>query len=65
MLDKVAQRWRFDGPVQLVAGIDVAARTVDPGDFLAFVGGRLADRYVAGPESLRARLAALDTRARP
>jgi hypothetical protein len=61
MLDKVAQRWRFDGPVQLVAGIDVAARTVDPGDFLAFVGGRLADRYVAGPESLRARLAALDT----
>ncbi len=60
MLDKVAQRWRFDGPVQLVAGIDVAARTVDPGDFLAFVGGRLANRYVAGPESLRARLEALD-----
>jgi hypothetical protein len=60
MLDKVAQRWRFDGPVQLVAGIDVAARTVDPGDFLAFVGGRLAGRYVAGPDSLRARLAALD-----
>jgi hypothetical protein len=60
MLDKVAQRWRFDGPVQLVAGIDVAARTVDPGDFLAFVGGRLANRYVAGPESLRERLGALD-----
>ena len=60
MLDKVAQRWRFDGPVQLVAGIDVAARTVDPGDFLAFVGGRLADRYVVGPESLRARLETLD-----
>ena len=60
MLDKVAQRWRFDGPVQLVAGIDVAARTVDPGDFLAFVGGRLANRYVVGPESLRARLATLD-----
>jgi hypothetical protein len=60
MVDKVAQRWRFDGPVQLVAGIDVAARTVDPGDFLAFVGGRLANRYVVGPESLRARLATLD-----
>jgi hypothetical protein len=60
MLDRVAQRWRFDGPVQLVAGIDVAARTVDPGDFLAFVGGRLAGRYVVGPESLRARLATLD-----
>jgi hypothetical protein len=60
MLDKVAQRWRFEGPVQLVAGIDVAARTVDPGDFLAFVGGRLANRYVVGPESLHARLQALD-----
>ena len=29
LLDRVAQRWRFDGPVQLVAGIDLATRTVD------------------------------------
>ena len=60
LLDRVAQRWRFDGPVQLVAGVDLATRTVDPGDFLAFIGGRLADQYVAGPEAVRARLEALD-----
>ena len=60
LLDRVAQRWRFDGPVQLVAGVDLATRTVDPGDFLAFIGGRLADQYVAGPEAVHARLEALD-----
>ena len=48
------------GPSSSSPAIDVAARTVDPGDFLAFVGGRLADQYVAGPEAVRARLAALD-----
>jgi hypothetical protein len=60
LLDRVVQRWRFDGPVQLVAGVDLATRTVDPGDYLAFIGGRLADQYVAGPEAVRARLEALD-----
>ncbi len=60
LVDRVAQRWRFDGPVQLVAGIDLATRTVAAGDLLAFLGGRLAEQYVAGPEAVRARVEALD-----
>jgi hypothetical protein len=47
LFDRVAQQWRFHGPVQLIAGVDLAMRTVDPGDMLAFVGGRLDERYVA------------------
>jgi hypothetical protein len=47
LFDRVAQQWRFHGPVQLIAGVDLAMRVVDPGDMLAFVGGRLDERYVA------------------
>ena len=60
LFDHVAQRWRFRGPVQLVAGLDLARRAVDPDDMLAFVNGRLGDRYVAAPAELPGRLAAID-----
>jgi hypothetical protein len=60
LFDHVAQRWRFRGPVQLVAGLDLATRAVDPGDMLAFVNGRLADQYVAAATDLPGRLAAID-----
>jgi hypothetical protein len=60
LFDRVAQEWRFHGPVQLIAGVDLAMRTVDPGDVLAFVNGRLADRYVAAPGEVEERLGRLD-----
>jgi hypothetical protein len=60
LFDRVAQRWRFHGPVQLIAGVDLATRTADPGDVLAFVNGRLADSYVASAEDIPRRLARLD-----
>ncbi len=44
LFDRVAQQWRFHGPVQLIAGIDLITRSVDPGDVLSFIGGRLADQ---------------------
>ena len=45
LFDRVAQAWRFHGPVQLIAGVDLAMRTVDPGDVLALLNGRLAELY--------------------
>lgn len=60
LFDRVAQTWRFHGPVQLIAGVDLAMRTADPGDMLAFVNGRLADRYVATPGEVGERLGRLD-----
>jgi hypothetical protein len=60
LFDRVAERWRLWGPVQLIAGVDLAARTADPGDMLMFVGGRLADQYVAAADDAPARIARLD-----
>jgi hypothetical protein len=60
LFDRVAQRWRFHGPVQLIAGIDLATRTIDPGDILAFLRGGLAEQYVARPSEVAERIARLD-----
>ena len=65
LFDRVAQMWRFHGPVQLIAGVDLAMRTADPGDLLALLNGRLAEVYVRTPEDVSDRLARLDLRPDP
>ena len=65
LFDRVAQAWRFHGPVQLIAGVDLAMRTVDPGDLLALLNGRLAELYVTAPQDLPQRLDRLDLRPDP
>lgn len=60
LFDRVAQAWRFHGPVQLIAGVDLAMRTVDPGDVLAMLDGRLAELYVRAPGDVAERLDRLD-----
>ena len=46
LFDRVAARWRWLGPVTMIAAPDVVARTVDPSDFLEFATGRLHARFV-------------------
>ena len=65
LFDYLAQHWRFRGPVQLIAGADLAMRTVDPGDVLAFVSGRLRNQYVASADDVPARIERLDMRPDP
>ena len=65
LFDRIAQRWRFRGPVQLIAGVDLAGRTIDPSETLAFISGRLRDRYVATVESIPSHLAGLAARIDP
>ena len=65
LFDRVAQTWRLQGPVQLIAGVDLAMRTADPGDMLAFLDGRLAEAYVRTPQEVEERLARLDFRPDP
>jgi hypothetical protein len=60
LFDRVAQQWRFHGPVQLIAGVDLAMRTVDPGDMLAFISGNLEARYVATVDDVGPRVSGLD-----
>ena len=65
LFDFIARQWRFRGPVQLIAGADLAMRTVDPGDVLAFVSGRLRNQYVASADEVPGRIARLDMRPDP
>ena len=65
LFDRVAEQWRFHGPVQLIAGVDLAMRTVDPGDMLAFVGGRLDERYVASADEAGRHVNELDMQRDP
>lgn len=60
LFDRVAARWRLFGPVTVIAAPDVVARTVDPGDFLSFVTGRISDSFIQSQADLDARLASLD-----
>ena len=60
LFDQLARRWRFYGPVQLIAGADLAMRTADPGDVLSFVEGRLRDLYVTSAADIDARIGGLD-----
>ena len=65
LFDRVAQTWRLQGPVQLIAGVDLAMRTADPGDMLALLDGRLAEAYVRTPEEVGERLTRLDLQPDP
>lgn len=65
LFDRIVARWRWFGPVTLIAAPDVLARTVDPGDFLQFASGRIAATFVTGAEDLQRRLELLDTQPDP
>jgi hypothetical protein len=60
LFDRVASRWRLLGPVTTIAAPDVTARTIDPGDYLRWLTGRIDDLFVTSRASLDAKLARLD-----
>jgi hypothetical protein len=60
LFDRVAGRWRWLGPVTMIAAPDVVARTVDPGDFLEFATGRMHARFVKTAADLDEHLQHLD-----
>lgn len=65
LFDRIAARWRLLGPVTMIAGPDVVARTVDPGDFLRYLSGNLSQAFVNTREHLDSRLANFDRRPDP
>jgi hypothetical protein len=60
LFDRIGARWRLFGPVTMIAAPDVAARTIDPGDYLRWLRGRVDELFVTSRADLDARLAALD-----
>jgi len=62
LLDQIASRWRYIGPVRMIGGPDLAVNNVEPDEFLAFVSGRTRRLFVNGPEDLAERIRNLETR---
>jgi hypothetical protein len=56
LFDGLSTLWRHAGSIRMIAGPDLASSTVEPHEFLDFVGGRLARRFIAGADDLERRL---------
>lgn len=59
----VVDRWRSSGTTCLIAGTDLALEMLEPDELFAFTGGRLRERFIATPDDLSKRMAALTDRA--
>jgi tetratricopeptide (TPR) repeat protein len=60
LFDAIGQRWRFHGAVLMIAGTDLAARTINPADYLRFLGRRLRHRFIRTNADLQRNLERLD-----
>jgi hypothetical protein len=65
LFDDVIEAWRYSGPACLIAGTDLALRTLEPDELFSFVSGRLQERFIGGEASLAHRLASIDLVADP
>jgi hypothetical protein len=63
--DRLLARWRFVGPVWLIAGPDLAGAFMEPDEFFAWLRRRLHEHFVADPAQVNERIAALDNRRDP
>jgi hypothetical protein len=60
LFDALAKHWRHVGSMRLIAGPDLATTTIEPHEFLDFLGGKLARRFIDGPDALNQRISEMD-----
>ena len=56
LFDRVIERWRLTGNTVLIAGTDLADRTLDADDLFAFLDRRLGERFILSPADIARRL---------
>jgi hypothetical protein len=59
LFDHVIERWRLSGNTLMIAGTDLATRTLDGEDLFMFLDRRLPERFASAPD-VAARLASID-----
>jgi hypothetical protein len=59
LFDAFSKRWLRAGSISMIAGPDLVTATVEPHEFLDYVGGQLSRRFVRGSEDLERRIAAM------
>jgi len=60
LFDHVIERWRLSGNTVMIAGTDLAVRTLDADDIFTFLDGGLAGRFIHVPADVPLRMAAFD-----
>lgn len=63
LLDEVGLRWRYIGPINLIAGTDIATSFLEPYELFQFLSGRLSDAYIVDAAMLDEKLQRLNERA--
>jgi hypothetical protein len=58
LYDALAKRWLRAGSISMIAGPDLVESTVEPHEFLEFLGGHLSRRFVRSDADLQRRLEA-------
>jgi hypothetical protein len=57
--------WRYVGSIRLIAGPDLATTTMEPHEFLEFLSGKLARRFIDSAQTFEQRLAETDVQPDP
>ena len=65
LFDGLKKRWLRTGSIGMIAGPDLVTSTVEPHEFLDFVGGRLSRRFIESEADMRQRLDRRDLRPDP
>ena len=60
LYDALGKSWRTVGSVQLIAGPDLATSAVEPHEFLDFLTGKLARRFIDSAATLDLRVSQMD-----
>jgi hypothetical protein len=60
LFDAFGAHWRYIGPIQMIAGPDLATTTIAPHEFLQFLAGKLARRFIGDRKTLALRFAEMD-----
>ena len=60
IFDRVIERWRLSGNTVLIAGTDLADRTIDADDVFTFLDGRLGERFIGQAADIDSRLRQLE-----
>jgi hypothetical protein len=62
LFEFIERLWRRAGSIQMITGVDLALRTVEPHEFLDFISGKLTRRFIDASATLEQRLRERDMR---
>ena len=65
LFDKVLEYWRYSGNTVMIAGKDLALRTLEPDELFSFLNGQLRSRFVSDKSRLQQGIEELDFKPDP